>query len=195
MKITRILVSTLSVATLALTFSACDNAAVSNNTAATNKSNTAIVVTSNQTAANNTNAASNTNAVSNAAANTARSKTEKYTPEKDSPERTAIMDALRVPVGKELKQEVIFTVDKLNVQGDWAFFTGEPKAKDGGEPNWKITKYQAFMDNGDFESGLHALLKKTGGKWSVTTYMMNCHDVCYMGWDKEYKAPKAIFDL
>ena len=117
-----------------------------------------------------------------------------HTPAKNSPERTAIMNALRIPVAKELKQEVIFTVDKLKVQGDWAFFDGQPKNKGGGEPNWKITKYQEFINSNDFEKGLFALLKKSGGKWRVVTYMMNCHDVCYLGWDKEYKAPKAIFE-
>lgn len=190
MKIATILV--LCSVSMSLLFSACSSATnTTTNNAVANKSNTATIVNSNQTTANNTN---ETNAVSAATANSARSKTETYSPEKDSPERTAIMDALRVPVGKELKQEVIFTVDKLKVQGDWAFFSGEPKSKGGGEPNWKITKYQEFIDNGDFEKGLHALLKNTSGKWEVVKYMMNCHDVCYMGWDKEYKAPKAIFE-
>lgn len=104
------------------------------------------------------------------------------------------MDALRAPVEKELKQPVIFEVTKLKVQGDWAFMEANPKNKDGGEPNWKITKYQAFIDNGDFENGINALLKNTGGKWTVVKYLMNCHDVCYMGWDKEFKAPKEILD-
>lgn len=179
----------MSFAALAFAFSSCNNAANSNSaTSNTNKSNTAIVVNSDQTAANN--ATSDAKTTSNAA----RSKTETYTPEKDSPERAAILDALREPVGKELKQEVIFTVDKLKVQGDWAFVAGQPKNKDGGEPNWKITEYQKFIDSGDFEKGLYALLKNTGGKWAVVKYMMNCHDVCYLGWDKEYKAPKAIFE-
>ncbi len=189
MKPTKILLSTLSGATLAFSLSSCNNAASNNpaaNTAADN-SNTAVVVNSNQTTGNNTAPVSNTNS------NT-QSKTETFTPAKDSPERTAIIDALRVPVAKELKQEVIFTVDKLKVQGDWAFLAGQPKNKDGGEPNWKITKYQEFIDSGDFEKGLYALLKKTDGKWNVVTYMMNCHDVCYLGWEKEYKAPKAIFE-
>lgn len=186
MKIANILI--ICFALLSLFFSACGGATNTTANNAANKSNAATVVNSNQTTPGNT------NAVSDAAANSARSKTETFTPEKDSPERTAIMDALRVPVGKELKQEVIFTVDKLKVQGDWAFFSGEPKAKGGGEPNWKITKYQEFIDSGDFEKGLHALLKNTNGKWELVTHMMNCHDVCYLGWDTEYKAPKAIFE-
>lgn len=188
MKTTKFTVSALSVAALALTFSACGNQAGTSTAAnAVNQANTATVVNSNQTAVNSAAPVSN-------ATPAVRSKTETFTPAKDSPERTALMDALRVPIAKELKQDVIFTVDKLKVQGDWAFFSGQPKNKDGGEPNWKITKYQEFIQNGDFEEGLHALLKNTDGKWNVVKYMMNCHDVCYLGWDKEYKAPKSIFE-
>ena len=189
MKTTKFTGSLLSVAALALTFSACGNQTGNATTAnAVNQTNTTTILNSNQAKANSA------APVSNATPANSRSKTETFTPEKDSPERAAIMDALRVPAGKELKQEVIFTVDKLKVQGDWAFFAGQPKSKGGGEPNWKITKYQEFIQNGDFEEGLFALLKNTDGKWSVVKYMLNCHDVCYLGWDKEFKAPKAIFE-
>lgn len=180
MKINKIALSALSCAALAFTFSACNNAVVSNNTAANNNANKP------NASANNTAPASDT-------------KTNASQPEADksansSPERKEVLDALRIPVSKDLKQEIIFVVDKFKVQGDWAFVAGKPTKADGGEPNWKITKYQAFIDSGDFEEGLFGLLKKTDGKWSVVTYMMNCHDVCYLGWDKEFKAPKAIFE-
>ncbi len=188
MKLKKIALTSLSVATIAFAFSACSNSATNSPVNAANQLNTATIVNSDRTTNNNTTAVSTTTAAST------HSKTDIYTPAKDSPERTAIMDALRVPVEKELKQDVIFAVDKLKVQGDWAFLAGQPKNKDGGEPNWKITKYQEFIDSGDFEKGLYALLKSTDGKWSVVKYMMNCHDVCYIGWDKEYKAPKAIFE-
>lgn len=117
-----------------------------------------------------------------------------YTPTAKFAERAAILNALSVPVSKELKQMITFSVQKLKVKGNWAFIDGLPKNSKGGEPNWKITKYQEFIKNGDFEEGLVALLKKTGGKWRVVTYLMNCHDVCYIEWDKQYKAPKEIIE-
>jgi hypothetical protein len=117
-----------------------------------------------------------------------------YTPTEKSAERAAILTALSVPVSKGLKQKITFSVAKLKVKGNWAFIDGLPKNSKGGEPNWKITKYQNFIESGDFEQGLVALLKKTGGKWRVVTYLMNCHDVCYMEWDKQYKAPKEIIE-
>ena len=117
-----------------------------------------------------------------------------YTPAEKSAERLAILNALSVPVSKELKQKITFSITKLKVKDNWAFIDGLPKNSKGGEPNWKITKYQEFIKNGDFEEGLVALLKKTNGKWRVVTYLMNCHDVCYMEWDKEFKAPKEIIE-
>lgn len=116
------------------------------------------------------------------------------TPAENSPERAAILAALSVPVSKELRQKITFKTEKFKVQGNWAFIAGKERNAKGGDPNWKVTKYQAFIDSGDFEDGIFALLKKTNGKWRVVKYMMNCHDVCYLGWDTKYKAPKAIFE-
>ena len=119
---------------------------------------------------------------------------EAETPAVTHPESAAVLKALGAPVSKELKQEITFSAEKLKVEGDWAFVAGRARGADGGEPNWKLTKYQGFIDSGDFEDNLFALLKKKNGKWRVVTYMINCHDVCYLGWDTRYKAPKAIFE-
>ena len=116
------------------------------------------------------------------------------TPAEISPEGTAVLKALSVPVSKDLRQNITFSTEKLRVQGNWAFVSGQAKNAEGGEPNWKLTKYQKFIDSNDFEDNLFALLKKTNGKWRVVTYVMNCHDVCYLDWDKRYKAPKAIIE-
>jgi len=116
-----------------------------------------------------------------------------YTPEKGSAERTAILDALRVPVEKELKQKISFNIDDFKVQGAWAFLGGVPQTPDGNEPNYKKTPYRQQVEDGVFDNNVFALLKKTGGKWKVVTYLIGCTDVCYAIWWKDYKAPKAIF--
>lgn len=115
-------------------------------------------------------------------------------PAEKHPERAAILKALSVPVSRALKQNITFSTEKLKVQGNWAFVSGQAKNAKGGAPNWKLTRYQTFIDSGDFEDNLFALLKKVNGKWRMVTYMMNCHDVCYIDWDKRYKAPKAIIE-
>jgi hypothetical protein len=116
-----------------------------------------------------------------------------YTPEKGSPERAAILEALRAPVEKELKQKVSFNVDDFRVQGAWTFLSGEPLGAGGKRPNYKNTPYREAVDAGMFDNNFFAILKKSGGKWKVVHYAIGCTDVCYATWWKDYKAPKAIF--
>lgn len=116
-----------------------------------------------------------------------------HTPEKGSAERKAILDALRLPVERELKQPIIFVTDNFKVQGAWAFVSGTPQSPSGGSPNYKGTKYAEAQKEGFFDNNFFALLKKTAGKWKVTTYSIGCTDVCYTDWWSRYKAPKAIF--
>lgn len=115
------------------------------------------------------------------------------TPAKNSVERTAILNALRVPVEKELKQKIQFSIKNFKVSGNWAFLGGEPQNASGGKPNYKNTIHQEAINEGMFDNNFFALLRKTGGKWRVVTYAIGCTDVCYATWWKQYKAPKAIF--
>ena len=116
-----------------------------------------------------------------------------YTPEKGSPERKAILDALRIPVERDLKQKVVFVADDFKVQGAWAFVSGTPQNANGGEPDYARTKYADQVDTGAFDNNFFALLKKTGGKWKVTTYAIGCTDVCYTDWWRRFRAPKGVF--
>ena len=116
-----------------------------------------------------------------------------YSPEKGSPERKAILDALRVPVELDLKQKVIFVADHFKVQGTWAYVSGTPQNSSGGAPDYSKTKYAEQFDTGAFDNNFFALLRKTGGRWKVTHYLIGCTDVCYLDWWRRYKAPKAIF--
>lgn len=116
-----------------------------------------------------------------------------YTPAKGSAERTAILKALRVPVEKALKQKVQFDIQTIKAQGNWAFINGAPQNMAGELPDYSKTEYQEAITEGFFDNNFQALLKKTGGKWKVVTYAIGCTDVCWLGWDEEFKAPKAIF--
>jgi hypothetical protein len=116
-----------------------------------------------------------------------------YTPEKGSVERKAILDALRTPIERDLKQPIVFVTDNFKVQGTWAFVGGAPQTPTGGEPNYKGTKYAEAYESGAFDNNFFAVLKKAGGKWKVTTYAIGCTDVCYSDWWRRFSAPKAIF--
>ena len=116
-----------------------------------------------------------------------------YTPEKGSPERKAILDALRIPVERDLKRKVVFVADNFKVQGNFAFVSGTPRNSGGEDPDYARTKYADQVDSGAFDNNFFALLKKTGGKWRVAAYAIGCTDVCYAYWWREHRAPKAIF--
>lgn len=116
-----------------------------------------------------------------------------YTPEKGSPERKAILDALRIPVERDLKQKVVFVVENFNVLGSWAFVSGTPQNANGGSPDYSRTQYADALDSGAFDNNFFALLRKTAGKWKVTTYAIGCTDVCYADWWRRYRAPKGVF--
>ena len=116
-----------------------------------------------------------------------------YEPVKGSPERKAILDALRVPVERDLKQKVVFVADNFKVQGNWAFVGGTPQGANGGAPDYRRTQYADALESGAFDNNFFALLKKTAGKWKVTTYAIGCTDVCFADWWSRYRAPKAIF--
>jgi hypothetical protein len=116
-----------------------------------------------------------------------------HSPSKDSAEREDILDALRVPVERDLKQKIVFVVENMNVSGAWAFVGGTPQSANGGEPNYRSTKYWEAKRLGMFDNNYSALLKKTGGTWRVIAFRIGCTDVCYATWWHDHRAPKAIF--
>jgi len=116
-----------------------------------------------------------------------------HTPEKGSAERKEILNALRIPVEKQLRQKIVFAAEHFNVAGVWAFVGGDPQAPEGGKPNYRGTAFQKAIDADMFDNNFFAILKKIAGKWKVVTYIIGCTDVCYADWWRRYKAPKAIF--
>lgn len=117
------------------------------------------------------------------------------TPKPGSPERKAILDALRVPIEKELKQKVIFRVSKLSVLKGWAFVTGVPTKPNGKPVDYSKTPHQEAIKAGAFDDSFTGLLHKSGKKWIVRVYNLGATDVVWEGWDKEYHAPRAIFPV
>jgi hypothetical protein len=118
-----------------------------------------------------------------------------YTPERGSSERKAILDALRLPVEKQLRQSVIFKIDHLKVQSGWAFIIGRPQQADGSAVDYSNTVYQEAIEEGAFDDSIVALLQNTGGKWRVKQFVIGATDVPWVDWDQKYRAPKRIFKL
>lgn len=110
-----------------------------------------------------------------------------------NPERKRILAVLRGPVARDLKQPVIFKVDRLKMQGNWAFLVGVPRQPNGRPIDYRKTRYQDARENGAFDDWICALLRKQGGQWKTVRYAIGATDVVYEGWDREYHAPPGIF--
>ena len=112
------------------------------------------------------------------------------TPAKGSAERKAIMDALRANAKniKGLSGNIIFTVDKLQVQNGWAFIFATPQSADG----TALTKFQEWCE---YDQQIVALLRKRGKSWRVVARDVCPSDVSYGDWDKKYGAPRSILGL
>jgi len=84
-------------------------------------------------------------------------------PAPGTPERKAIMDAMRGPVAAHAGKAVEFTGD-LRAHAGWARFSGNVATKDGTAPENENAAFQLELD-------LFALLKKDfEGKWQVMSW-------------------------
>lgn len=116
-----------------------------------------------------------------------------FTLKPGDPERRVVLGALRSAVRRELKMPVVFRVDHLKVQDDWAFFRGVPRRPDGKPLSYQGTPYEEAIRQGMFDDWICALLRKEQGRWGVVIYVIGATDVPYEGWDQKYHAPPAIF--
>ncbi len=115
-----------------------------------------------------------------------------YVPKRGSAERKMIMNAARVPIVKALKRRVIFVVDTLRSNGEWAFMTAVPHEPNGSKLKWHKTPYAEDW-KGDFMSDLMVLLlHKEGKHWRAVTHCIGPTDVCWYDWGKKYHVPKAL---
>ena len=108
-----------------------------------------------------------------------------HTPAVDSAERRVILNALRLPFEKELKQKVKFDVSFFEVLNDWAFVLGMPQNAQTG----KAIHAEPVVDP-DF-CGL--LRRSARGEWTVVDHAAGFGDPFYAAWPKKYGAPLAIF--
>lgn len=117
-----------------------------------------------------------------------------HTPAVGSSERKALMDAIRVPAEKDLKQKVIFNVDRLRVAGNWAYARVSPTRPDGSEVNYSKTKFQKQIEFGAFDPQGEALLfKEANGDWSVIEWVFGATDVPSAGWSSKHGGiPKSL---
>ena len=111
------------------------------------------------------------------------------------PLRRILLDTLRTPVADELNQPVQFVVDQLKVQGDWAFYAGKVQRPDGRAIDFARAGFAEQIAEGMFDGpATYGLMRRIGGRWTVTVYVIGPTDVAYIGWPDEYGAPETLFE-
>ena len=113
----------------------------------------------------------------------------------DSKDRKEILEALKKKVKPGLKLLPKLVVNHLYVKSGFAYFVGHVKDGDGKDIDFSKTSYKDEVDAGVFGGdNTNALLKKSGDKWKVLTFVIGPSDVPWGCWWKEFKAPKEIFN-
>ena len=116
-----------------------------------------------------------------------------HTPPKDSQERRAIMDAIRVPCERDLKQEVIFKVETLRVTEDWAYAAVHPLRPDGEDIDYRRTRFREQSEAGMFEPTGEALLRQNrDGSWRIIKWRFGGTDTVLQDWVRSEDAPKSL---
>jgi hypothetical protein len=118
-----------------------------------------------------------------------------HTPAPGSSERKAILDVLRVPVRKDLGQPVIFRVNAMAVQDNWAFVFAQPLRASGKPIDYRRTRHARDVRAGMFGDDCSGLLRYQDGTWTLVTWNIGATDVVWTDWGKTYGAPSAIFKI
>lgn len=104
-----------------------------------------------------------------------------YTPKPGTKERKAILDALRKPVARFNKREVIFSEVNLKVSNGWAYVEAYSVDKKGKRVGPEYTNY------------VSALLETAHGSWRVLQWAY-ATDVISIDWEKKYPAvPRKLW--
>ncbi|RYG30315.1 hypothetical protein EON81_25135 [bacterium] len=116
-----------------------------------------------------------------------------YEPKVGSPERKALMDALRKVTTPGLRQSVVFKVDWLRSNGSAAFFYGRPVQPNGKPVDYTKTIYADAKREGVFDDNAHALWRKRGKKWIVDDWGIGNTDVPWDGMWTRKGLPRGLF--
>jgi hypothetical protein len=115
-----------------------------------------------------------------------------YTPPPGSEDRAAIMDVLREPCERDLKQKVIFRVQHLRIAGNFALARVAPLRPGGGEIDFSKTKYREEVEEGVFDGEGEALLRRTDVGWKLLEWRFGASDTEVPMWLEKYGAPESL---
>lgn len=110
-----------------------------------------------------------------------------------SPERAALLDALRPTVEADLAAPIGFRISRIEIQGGWGYVSCIPTR--GAAPlDWATTKYADDFAK-DMMSNMVLALLRLGddGRWQVAEYALGPTDATWEEWIPKYELPRALF--
>ena len=119
---------------------------------------------------------------------------EVHEPAKGSPERKAILDAIRPAIEAQMRTSVEFQINVMLSDGEWAFVAANPQHPGGGEIDMEKT---AFAGKSEIMDGLttYALVRFANGRWNHIDDIVGPTDVAYWSWLEQYQVPKAVIGM
>jgi hypothetical protein len=114
-------------------------------------------------------------------------------PPRGSPERAAVLDALRPAVERDLGPPVMFRIERMNVEGAWAFVSATPMRN--GEPlDWSRTRFAKLIAQDAMSDAILALLRRgPSGAWRVVEYALGPTDVTWEEWIPKHRLSRSFF--
>jgi len=115
------------------------------------------------------------------------------TPARGTAERSAIMDAARIPVQRDIGQKVIFVVSVLRTDNVWAYLQSVPRRPDGTAIDWTRTPFASDWKADMMSDVVMVLLKKENGRWRAVDHIIGPTDVYWYSWIDQYGLPERLF--
>lgn len=112
----------------------------------------------------------------------------------DSVERSAILDAARIPVVEEFGKPPVLVIRQLNRQGEWAFLFADMQQGGGAPFDYGGTRKAEAARQGFVSRSYAALLRKAeGGRWRVVEAAIGPTDAAWEGWAMKYDVSASLF--
>ncbi len=112
-----------------------------------------------------------------------------YEPARGTPERRALMDAIRPQAESEFGAPVEFVVRQLRVSGNLAYAYVDAQRPGGARINLEPTPKGNYLDN----NGVGALYRRQGGRWVVAHYAIGATDTWWQPACQEFRPVLAEF--
>ena len=115
-------------------------------------------------------------------------------PMKGTPERAAVVDAVRARTEKDLGSPLMFQIQHINIDAGWAYVEGTPSRGDGKPFPWATTRFAKAFAEGVMSDEVMALMRLSGANWQLVEYALGPSDVAWEEWVVKHGLNRGFFE-